>query len=111
METIIKQEIEEKAKLKNIEKQGPHPTNKDVFRRLKIIEGQVKGIQRMVENEKYCIEILTQISAVRAALDKAGKVILRRHLDHCVSNAIRNDHLESKELIDELMEIFSKEEI
>ncbi|HEB30476.1 MAG TPA: metal-sensitive transcriptional regulator, partial [Spirochaetes bacterium] len=47
-------------------------TNKAAFRRLKIIEGQVKGIQRMIEDEKYCIDILTQISATRAALDGVG---------------------------------------
>jgi len=50
------------------EKKGPHPTNKAPLRRLNIIAGQIKGIQKMLEEEKYCIDILTQISAVRSAL-------------------------------------------
>ncbi len=111
METISNQKMKEKVEQKVTEKTGPQPTNKPALRRLKIIEGQVKGIRRMIEDEKYCIDILTQISAVRAALDGVGKVILRRHLDYCVSNAIRNDDLKVKEILDELMEIFSKESI
>ena len=110
-ETIINQSMKEKMELKVSEKPGPHPTNKAAFRRLKIIEGQVKGIQRMIEDEKYCIDILTQISATRAALDGVGKVILRRHLDQCVSNAIGKDDIKVKKILDELMEIFAKEEI
>jgi DNA-binding FrmR family transcriptional regulator len=93
------------------EKRGPQPINTKALKRLKIIEGQVRGLQRMVEEEKYCIDIITQISAVRAALDSVGKMILRRHIDNCVSNAIKNDGQNSKEFIDELMEIFSKEQI
>jgi DNA-binding FrmR family transcriptional regulator len=92
-------------------KMGPHPINKRVLRRLKIIEGQVKGIQRMVEEENYCVDILRQISAVRAAINQAGMIILRRHVENCVSDAIRSDPNQSKEVIDELMEIFSKNEI
>jgi DNA-binding FrmR family transcriptional regulator len=65
----------------------------------------------MIEEEKYCIDILTQISAVRAALDGVGKMILRRHIEQCVSKAIRNGGEQSKEIIDELMEALSKEEI
>ncbi len=110
-ETTINQSMNEKTELEVPEKPGPHPTNKAAFRRLKIIEGQVKGIQRMIEDEKYCIDILTQISATRAALDGVGKVILRRHLDSCVSNAIRSDDVQIKEILDELMQIFAKEEI
>jgi DNA-binding FrmR family transcriptional regulator len=111
MATTINKEIEEDKKQKSSGKSGPHPANKAALRRLKIIEGQVKGIQKMVEEEKYCIDILTQISAVRAALDGVGKVILRRHLDHCVTNAMGKDNLKVKEVLDELMEIFAKEEL
>ncbi len=93
------------------EKRGPHPINQAAFRRLKIIEGQVKGIQRMVEEEKYCIDIVNQISAVKSALNNVGKLILRRHIDNCVANAIRNDGENSREIIDELMQIFAKEEV
>jgi len=93
------------------EKKGPHPINQAALRRLKIIEGQVKGIQRMVEEEKYCIDIVNQISAARSALNNVGKLILRRHIDNCVANAIRNNGENSREIIDELMQIFSKEDL
>lgn len=91
------------------EKHGPHPVNLRALRRLSIIEGQIRGIKRMVKEEKYCIDILTQISAVKAALNGVGKMILRRHIEQCVSNAIRNGGQQSKEIIDELMEALSKE--
>jgi CsoR family transcriptional regulator, copper-sensing transcriptional repressor len=52
--------------------------------RLKRIEGQVRGIERMVEDERYCIDILTQISAIQAALDKVGLQLLEQHAGHCV---------------------------
>ena len=93
------------------EKKGPHPINKAPLRRLNIIAGQIKGIQKMLDEEKYCIDILNQISAVRSALNSTGKLILRRHIDNCVSDAFMSDGQNSKEIIDELMEVFSKEEI
>ena len=92
-------------------KSGPHPVNEKAVKRFKIIEGQVRGVRRMVEEEKYCIDILTQISAVRAALDSVAKIILKKHIDTCVTDAIRNKAENSRELIDELMSIFVKEEI
>jgi DNA-binding FrmR family transcriptional regulator len=97
--------------VRGAERKGPHPTNVAALRRLKIIEGQIKGIQKMVEEEKYCIDILNQISAARSALDKTGKLILSRHIDHCVANAIRDGGKNSREIIDELMSVFSKEEV
>ena len=93
------------------ERHGPHPVNVRALRRLKIIEGQVRGIQRMVEEEKYCIDILTQISAVRSALDSVGKVILQRHIEGCVANAILSGGEQSGEIINELMDILSKQEL
>ena len=92
-------------------KSCPHPVNEKAVKRFKIIEGQVRGVRRMVEEEKYCIDILTQISAVRAALDSVAKIILKKHIDTCVTDAIRNKAENSRELIDELMSIFVKEEI
>ena len=92
-------------------KSGPHPVNEKAVKRFKIIEGQVRGVRRMVEEEKYCIDILTQISAARAALDSVAKIILRKHIDTCVTDAITNKAENSRELIDELMSIFIKEEI
>jgi DNA-binding FrmR family transcriptional regulator len=93
------------------EKHGPHPVNTRALRRLGIIEGQLKGIRRMIEEEYYCIDILTQISAARAALNGVGKLILRRHIEQCFSKAIHNDGRQSTEMIDELMEVFSREEL
>ena len=57
-----------------------------VSKRLKRIEGQVRGVQNMVDGNKYCIDILTQISAVQSALDKVGLELLREHTRHCLVN-------------------------
>jgi CsoR family transcriptional regulator, copper-sensing transcriptional repressor len=57
--------------------------------RLRRIEGQVRGIQRMVEEDRYCIDVLTQVSAARAALEKVALVLLADHTEHCVTEAIR----------------------
>jgi DNA-binding FrmR family transcriptional regulator len=62
----------------------------DVQRRLKRIEGQVRGLQRMVEDERYCADILMQVASVQRALSSAGRVLLRNHLEHCVTDAIRS---------------------
>ena len=59
-----------------------------MMKRLKRIEGQVRGLARMVEDDRYCIDIITQISAVRAALRRAGEEILADHVTHCVEDAI-----------------------
>jgi len=76
-----------------------------VTRRLKIIEGQVRGVQRMAEEGEYCVDILNQISAVRAALDGVGRVILKGHVEGCVVRAIKGGDDEEKDrMIDELME-------
>ena len=93
------------------EKKGPHPINTEALKRLTNIEGQIKGIERMVDNEKYCVDILTQISAARAALNRVGLLILKRHIKNCVSKAIKKGDSEGNEIIDELMHILSKEEI
>ena len=111
MDNNQKQVQKESEKPNIFDKKGPHTTNKAALRRLSIIEGQVRGIQRMVDEEKYCIDIINQISAVRSALNNVGKLILRRHIDSCVTNAIQNNGENSKEVIDELMAIFSNEEI
>lgn len=61
--------------------------NKDAIRRrLRRIEGQVRGVERMVEDDKYCIDILTQITAAQAALDKVALELLRDHAAHCLTN-------------------------
>jgi DNA-binding FrmR family transcriptional regulator len=69
--------------------------------RLRRIEGQVRGIQRMVDEETYCIDVLTQISAVTKALENVGLSLLDEHLRHCVSNAIHAGGAEADEKIAE----------
>ena len=57
--------------------------------RLRRIEGQVRGIQRMVDDDRYCIDVLTQINAVKAALESVALLLLRDHTEHCVTDAIK----------------------
>ena len=77
--------------------------------RLKKIEGQVKGLSRMIEKGEYCVDILQQISAVSGALKAAGLIILENHINTCVRQAMvsRNDQ-EVKDKVEELMEIYKK---
>jgi CsoR family transcriptional regulator, copper-sensing transcriptional repressor len=60
----------------------------DVLRRLRKIEGQVRGLQRQVENETYCIDVLTQVSATTKALDSVALLLMEDHLSHCVAHAV-----------------------
>jgi len=62
---------------------------KKLIRRLKIIEGQVRGLQNMVENNTYCIDVITQTSAIKQALSTVEDVLLEDHLQHCVVNQIK----------------------
>jgi DNA-binding FrmR family transcriptional regulator len=69
----------------------------DYLRRLRRIEGQARGLQRMIEDEKYCIDILTQVSAMTSALQSVALGLLDDHLDHCVAEAVTNgDDAEAK---------------
>ena len=90
-------------------KYGPGGTNTDALSRMSYVEGQIRGIRKMIDEDRYCIDILTQVSAVRAALNKVGMSILRRHIEHCVSAAVRSeDPLKSREILDELMTVLEK---
>jgi CsoR family transcriptional regulator, copper-sensing transcriptional repressor len=60
-----------------------------VLRRLKRIEGQIRGVEKMVEEDRYCIDVLTQVSAVKAALDAVALLLLQDHTEHCVVEAIQ----------------------
>lgn len=86
------------------------PRTKDekqnVINRLKRIEGQVRGIQKMVEDDRYCVDILIQISAIQSALKNVGFAVTERHINHCVSDAIRQG--EGKETIEELMSVLKQ---
>jgi DNA-binding FrmR family transcriptional regulator len=77
-----------------------------IVKRLKRIEGQVRGVQKMVEDNRYCIDILIQISAIQAALQKVGLNLLERHVQHCVAKAIREGN--GDESIQELMTVISQ---
>jgi DNA-binding FrmR family transcriptional regulator len=80
------------------------PHRDDLLRRLRRIEGQVRGIQRMIEEDRYCVDILVQISAVKNALHQVGLSILESHTRGCVADALRNQDQGEKK-IDELMEV------
>jgi DNA-binding FrmR family transcriptional regulator len=79
------------------------------LKRLHRIEGQVRGLCRMVEEDRYCIDIVTQISAVRAALRRAEEEILRDHIAHCVEDAIASgDKTAQRRKIAELMDVVGR---
>jgi len=77
--------------------------------RLRRIEGQVQGLQRMIAADAYCVDILLQIAAVRGALDQVQKLLLGRHIESCVAEALRSgSRSERQRKIDELLEVFSR---
>jgi CsoR family transcriptional regulator, copper-sensing transcriptional repressor len=79
------------------------------LKRLSRIEGQVRGLSRMVEEERYCIDIVTQIAAVRAALKRVEEEILRDHISHCVEHAIVSGNAaEQRRKVTELMDVLSR---
>lgn len=87
----------------------PSATHKDKLNRLKRIEGQVRGIAGMVEEDRYCMDILTQMQAVKSALLKVENQILKDHAACCVAEAISSgDETEQKDKFDELVELFGK---
>lgn len=79
---------------------------KKAIQNLKVAKGQIEGIINMIENERYCIDISNQIIAAQSLLKKANMQILRRHINHCVSDAILEN--EGEEKIDEIIKIFEK---
>ncbi len=82
-----------------------------VVKRLNRIEGQVRGLSRMVEDDRYCIDIVTQISAVRAALRRVEEEVLRDHVSHCVEHAISSgDKADQRAKIAELMAVIGRAE-
>jgi DNA-binding FrmR family transcriptional regulator len=84
-------------------------TKTSCARRLNRIEGQVRGIARMIGDDRYCIDIVTQISAARAALRRVEEEILRDHVGHCVEHAIASgDAEEQRRKVAELMQVLSR---
>jgi len=81
------------------------------LKRLGRIEGQVRGLARMVDEDRYCIDVVTQISAVRAALRRVEEEILRDHIAHCVEHAIASGNkADQRKKIEELMDVVSRAE-
>ncbi len=82
-------------------------TKKEVLNRLRSIEGHVRGIERMVEKDEYCVDVNNQTIAVQRALDKVNSLMLRNHLETCMTAAIRGEEPRERErVIGELLEVF-----
>lgn len=76
--------------------------------RLRRVEGQIRGIQRMIEEDRYCADILGQLSAVQEALRSAGRELIRNHLKHCARHAFRAGGEQAETMCDELVDLFHK---
>ena len=84
-------------------------TKQAVLTRLKRIEGQVGGLTRMIDEDRYCVDVLAQIHAVRAALHKVEEQILRDHVAHCVADAFSSgDVIEQQQKVEELVETIGR---
>jgi DNA-binding FrmR family transcriptional regulator len=80
----------------------------DVLKRLKRIEGQTRGLQRMVEEDSYCIDVLTQVAAVTKALQAVSLSLLEDHMNHCVVDAARSGDQEGREKVTEAVEAIAR---
>ena len=88
---------------------GYSATKDQLQTRLRRIEGQVRGLQKMVEEERYCADVLMQLSSVQEALRGVGRALLHNHLKHCASEAIRSgDPAKADAMYEELMELMYK---
>ena len=76
--------------------------------RLRRIEGQVRGIHKMIEEDRYCADVITQISAVRQALRAVGRQVMHNHLGHCAAHAIRASDEEAEAMYQELLDLMDK---
>jgi len=77
------------------------------LKRLRRIEGQVRGLQKMVEEDRYCPDIITQIASVQEALRGVGRQLLRNHLKHCATSAIKKGPKDADRTYDELLELIT----
>jgi DNA-binding FrmR family transcriptional regulator len=92
-----------------MKKDQPKNDDKQLLTRLTRIEGQVRGVARMVEEDRYCIDILNQIQAVKAALKKVEEQVLKDHAANCVAHAIKSGNVKDQtEKFAELVELFSR---
>ncbi|MGO1059652.1 metal-sensitive transcriptional regulator [Planococcus sp. FY231025] len=79
------------------------PNKQQLLNRLKRIEGQVRGVHQMVENDRYCVDILHQVSAIQSAMNKVSLALLEDHTHHCVTKAIKDNN--GEQAISELMDV------
>lgn len=85
------------------------PPTKRTMTRLKRIAGQVDGVMRMIDEDRYCIDVLTQIAAIQAALGKVGEAVLERHMQTCVAKAMESGDPEERDrVVAELMDLLSR---
>lgn len=92
---------------KKTDKQGT--SHEKQIHRLKRIEGQVRGLQDMIGSQRYCVDILTQMKAVRSALNSVEEQIIESHLNHCVQNAVLSkDKTKSAEMIEEIKQLLKR---
>lgn len=81
--------------------------HEDTVRRLKTVEGHIRGIERMLEEGEYCIDVIRQIQAVQSALNKVSSMILEQHLNSCLITAVRSDNAEERErVLQEITSVF-----
>jgi DNA-binding FrmR family transcriptional regulator len=78
------------------------------LKRLRRIEGQVRGLQKMVEEDRYCADVMTQISSVHEALRAVGRELMRNHLKHCATSALRGTPADAEAMYDELVDLMYK---
>jgi DNA-binding FrmR family transcriptional regulator len=79
----------------------------DILRRLRSVEGHVRGVERMVDEGSYCIDIVNQVLAIQRALKKVSGLVLDQHLHHCVTKAIQStDDTEKEQVLGELIQVF-----
>ena len=84
-------------------------TKASVLKRLARVEGQVRGLSRMVEEDRYCIDVVTQIAAVRAALRRVEEEVLKDHVAHCVAHAIASgDKSDQRQKVNELIDVLAR---
>ncbi|MCG8589125.1 MAG: metal-sensitive transcriptional regulator [Proteobacteria bacterium] len=84
-------------------------TRANVQRRLGKIAGQVNGVARMVEEDRYCVDVLLQVAAARAALERVGQLVLGSHVETCVTSAVASrSERQAREKLDELLDVFSR---
>jgi len=86
-----------------------HPCHKENIIALKRIEGQIRGVQKMIEAGRYCVDILNQLRSVTRAIGSVQKKIYKRHLEHCVTAALKgNSEVEKQKKINEVLDLLSK---